>query len=146
MSVTPSGSDIVVMDSEGTVTLILNGAEAVRGGFPESATWTVKFEVPPAHGVPAIVPSVPKSNPVGREPDVTLQENGGMPPDSCRVAVYAVPPVPLGKDVVVTEGGRTICSESVADFVLSVTEVATTWTLKANISELGAVYVTEVAV
>jgi hypothetical protein len=50
-----------------------------------------------------MLPSLPKENPLGREPDATLHEKGAIPPDSCSVAVYAVPPAPFGNDVVVTE-------------------------------------------
>jgi hypothetical protein len=106
----------------------------------------VKFEVPPVHGVPAIVPSVPKVNPVGREPEVRLQEKGATPPDSCSVALYALPPAPPGSDVVVTEGGGITVNEAAADFVLSATEVATTLIERLAATGLGAVYLTEVAV
>lgn len=88
----------------------------------------MKFELPPVQGVPEMVPSLPKENPLGREPEATLHVKGAIPPDSCRVAVYAVPPVPFGNDVVVTEGGGTSCSETGADFVMSATDVATTLT------------------
>ena len=88
----------------------------------------MKFEVPPVQGVPEMVPSLPKENPLGREPDATPHEKGAIPPDSCSVAVYAVPPAPLGNDAVVTEGGGTSCIEAIADLVLSATDVATTLT------------------
>ena len=99
----------------------------------------MKFEVPPVHGVPEIVPSLPRENPVGSEPEVMLQEKGATPPDSCTVVVYAVPPVPAGSDVVVTDGGRTSVSEAVADFVVSATDVAATVTERFAVIVLGAV-------
>ena len=139
MSVIPSGKDVVVIESGEMVTLMLNGTEAVRGGVAESATCTVNFEVPPAQAVPEIVPSLPKENPVGSDPEVTLQENGPRPPDSCSVALYAPPPVPPGKEVVVTEGGGTTVSDAGIDFVLSATEVATTCTEREAVIGLGAV-------
>jgi hypothetical protein len=83
---------------------------------------------------------------VGREPEVTLQEKGATPPDSCSVALYALPPVPPGNDVVVTEGGGTTVRDAVADFVVSATDVTTTWTERLALTEAGAVYVAEVAV
>src|SRR5438034_2350832 len=91
---------------------MLKLAEAVRGGFPESASRTAKFEVPAVHGAPSIVPSVPRVNPVGKEPEATLQEKGGTPPDSCGIAVYALPPTPAGGEVVLIEGGGTTVSEA----------------------------------
>lgn len=98
----------------------------------------MKFEVPPVQGVPEIVPSLPIENPLGREPDLRLQENGETPPDSCKVAVYAVPPVPPGRDAVVIEGGGTTVSEAVADFVVSATDVAATVTERFAVIVLGA--------
>src|SRR2546429_3089502 len=74
VSATPLGNDVVPIDSGRTVTVMLKLAEAVRGGFPESASRTAKFEVPAVHGAPSIVPSVPRVNPVGKEPEATLQE------------------------------------------------------------------------
>jgi len=76
VSATPLGNDVVPIDSGRTVTVMLKLAEAVRGGFPESASRTAKFEVPAVHGAPSIVPSVPRVNPVGKEPEATLQEKG----------------------------------------------------------------------
>jgi len=99
----------------------------------------VKLETPPEHGVPAIVPSLLKANPVGREPEVTLQEKGGTPPDSCSIALYALPPVPPGSDLLVTKGEGTTVSETTADFVLSATDVATTLTERLAVTGLGAV-------
>ena len=78
-------------------------------------------------------------NPLGREPDFRLQEKGETPPDSCKVAVYAVPPVPPGRDAVVMEGGGTTVNGAGADFVASVTDVATTVTGRLAVAAPGAV-------
>ncbi len=53
---------------------MLSGALAVAGGVAESATCTVKFDVPAVVGVPVIAP-VPafKCKPSGNVPLVTLQ-------------------------------------------------------------------------
>ncbi len=49
-------------------------ALAVAGGDCESVTFTVKFEVPAAVGVPVIAPVVLSNvNPLGRPPAVMLQ-------------------------------------------------------------------------
>jgi len=139
VSATPLGNDVVPIDSGRTVTVMLKLAEAVRGGFPESASRTAKFEVPAVHGAPSIVPSVPRVNPVGKEPEATLQEKGGTPPDSCSIAVYALPTTPAGREVVLIEGGGTTVSEAASDFVLSATDVATTLTERPAVTGLGAV-------
>ena len=96
--------------------------------------------------VPEIVPPLFKENPVGREPEVMLQEYGGTPPDTCSVALYWPPAVLPGKDVVVTEGGGTTVNEVMAVFVVSAPEVAVIVIERLVVTVLGAVYVTEVGV
>lgn len=61
----------------------------------------MKFEVPDAVGVPEIAPDEAfRLSPAGREPVLTLHEYGVVPPLACKVAEYAVPTVPLGRDAV----------------------------------------------
>ena len=81
----------------------------------ESATRTVKVEVPATVGVPAITP-VPavKVSPVGRVPTVTVHEPyGGVPPDAESVTLYAVLMVALG-----SIGGVVICNGTVAGLIV----------------------------
>ena len=86
----------------------------------------MKFEIAAVHGVPEIVPLAPRVSPLGRDPEVMLQEKGGTPPDSCSATLYGPPPVSPGSAVVVIDGGGTIVSDTGTDFVLSETDVATT--------------------
>jgi hypothetical protein len=62
------------MPVNGGLMVMLSGALAVAGGVSESATCTVKFEVPTVVGVPVIAP-VPAFNckPGGKLPLVMLQ-------------------------------------------------------------------------
>ena len=57
------------------------------GGVAESATLTVKFEVPAAVGVPLIIPVAGfRESPVGRVPAVALQVRAPFPPTARREA------------------------------------------------------------
>jgi hypothetical protein len=56
-------------------------------GVAESVTWTVKLEVPDVVGVPESTPEVLKLRPAGREPTVTDQEYGGIPPLAVRLVL-----------------------------------------------------------
>jgi hypothetical protein len=135
------------MDSGSTAIAILSFADAVNGGLPESATSTVKLEVPPAVGIPVIVPSPLKLSPAGRElPETKLQVKGARPPDSCRLAVYMLPPVPPGNEVVVTDGGTTTVTELEADLPGSAIAVAVILTDRFAVTGLGAVKVVEAPV
>ena len=57
-------------------------------GVPESAAWTVKFEVPAVVGVPVIAPVLTfKLRPVGSAPTVTDQVTAPEPPVEASVAL-----------------------------------------------------------
>ena len=80
----PSGNETVVIESAGLMTM-LSALVAVTNA--ESLAATVKSAGPEAVGVPSITP-VPLSrfSPAGRDPAVTLQVTGGVPPLAARVA------------------------------------------------------------
>ena len=72
----PGGSDVVTTVSCVRIafTVMLSGADAVAGGDCESATCTVKFDVPAVVGVPVIAPVLAfKCKPSGNVPLVRLQ-------------------------------------------------------------------------
>jgi hypothetical protein len=70
----PCGSEAVLTTSGGATTVSVSVLVAVCGEAAESRTCTVKEKSPEAVGVPLIAPVEPfKLNPVGSEPDVTLQ-------------------------------------------------------------------------
>jgi hypothetical protein len=67
---------LITVGAAGTVaaTVIERLAEAVLAGLLESATVTVKLEVPAALGVPVMEPvEASRLNPAGSEPLVTFQ-------------------------------------------------------------------------
>ena len=124
-STVPFGKDDVVIESGKMVILMLRLTEAVKGGVPESAICTAKLKLPPAFGVPTIVPSLFKFRPVGREPpERRLHVSGAMPPDPWSVTLYAVPAVPSGKEVVAIDGGTATVTELDAELRLSAADVA----------------------
>lgn len=70
-----------------TFTVMLRFAVAEPFGLEESVTFTVKFEVPDAVGVPVIAPVLVFTlRPAGRLPVLMLHVYGGVPPLACRVA------------------------------------------------------------
>jgi hypothetical protein len=79
----PEGTELVVTCKEFDVaaeTVILSCCWAVSAGEDESATWTVKEELPDCDGVPVIAPDGESTKPVGSDPDATDQVYGAMPP------------------------------------------------------------------
>ena len=78
---------------------------ATLGGCSESATATVKYELPTAVGVPEIMPVRARVRPGGGFPDETFQAKGGTPPLALRVALYGELAIPCGSVVVVTTRG-----------------------------------------
>jgi hypothetical protein len=69
---------------------------------PPPVTWTVKFDVPAAVGVPLITPvEAFRLNPAGRVPAETDQLYGVVPPVAVIVWLYAVPTVPAGSGLAV---------------------------------------------
>jgi hypothetical protein len=70
-------------------------------GVEESVTFTPKLAPPEVVGVPEITPLDERLRPAGREPELSVQAYGGVPPEAARVAEYAVPTVAPGREVVV---------------------------------------------
>jgi hypothetical protein len=60
--------------------LIVSDNAAVAAPDALSVTFTVKFAVPAAVGVPEIVPLALRFRPAGRDPPASDQEYGGAPP------------------------------------------------------------------
>ena len=94
----------------------------------ESVTFTVKFALPVAVGVPVIVPVLAlRFSPVGREvPLATLKASAPAPPVSAIVWLYATPTTPAGSDWAGIEGNGVTTMLSEADLVASATDVAAT--------------------
>lgn len=69
---------------------------------PESATRTVKLDVPRALGVPLITPAADKVRPAGRLPLATDQVYGATPPEALKVVEYGTNLVAVGRVVVAT--------------------------------------------
>ena len=79
------GSEVVVIASCGAATAIESIAVLLCGGELASVTVTLNVVVPPDVGVPLTMPLVASTSPTGSEPDVTVHEYGGVPPDAWRV-------------------------------------------------------------
>src|ERR1700686_5226081 len=92
------------------LTVMLSCFVAVSAGLPESATWTVKVDVPVAVGIPEITPLLFRLNPVGSLPEAKLHVRAPAPPLACRVTEYAAPTVPAvrGEVVATVSGGGNI--------------------------------------
>lgn len=82
-------------------TAIVSVALEVCGDELWSVTVAVKMLVPVPVGVPEIAPEEESDNPAGRLPEVIDQLYGAVPPVAVNVALYAVPCVALGNEVVV---------------------------------------------
>ncbi|HUD68512.1 MAG TPA: hypothetical protein VMQ17_28270 [Candidatus Sulfotelmatobacter sp.] len=141
MPIVPAGNDAVVMLNAGggfTVKVIAL-LEDIFTALEESVTWNVTDPLPPPVGVPEITPVLAlKLSPGGNDPAVMLHLYGLVPPDSASVALYALPAVAAGIEVVVTAGGGLTLICKVATFVGSVTEVAVTVAANALLTEAGA--------
>jgi hypothetical protein len=89
MPADPAGNEAVEMLT--TVTTVrLSCACAVAtppGTADESATWTVKVEVPGTVGSPVTVPDLLNDKPVGNAPLAKLQVSIPAPPVASRVAL-----------------------------------------------------------
>ena len=83
----PPGSDAVVMFSGTLATAIDMAAEAVSAGLLESVASTVKEVTAPGPvGVPVMAPVLlSRLRPIGREPEVTDQVTGDVPPEEASV-------------------------------------------------------------
>lgn len=97
-------------DPDGAETLMDSLAEAACEAA--SLTCSVKAEVPAPEGVPEMVPDVLNVRPDGREPLITAQEYGGVPPLAVAVAVKDFAVVPPGRlAVVICKGGTILFGE-----------------------------------
>jgi hypothetical protein len=136
----PLGSEEVTIASGAGLTVRLSCFVAVSEGLPESATWTVKVDVPVAVGVPEITPPL-RVKPLGSapEPEAKLHVRAPAPPLACKVTEYGAPTVPAVRgDAVVTVGGGVTVMVTDADFVASATEVAVTVTVRFAVTGVGA--------
>jgi hypothetical protein len=103
----PAGREVVVIViAESTV--MLRFWRAVSPSL--SAALTVICDVPAALGVPPISPDEASVRPAGSDPENKDHVYPPEPPVAVRVDEYAVPTVPTGSDVVVTETGGLIVS------------------------------------
>ena len=110
----PPGNDVVVTvgGCAAATTAMLNAFVPLL--FAASVTCIVNDTVPAAVGVPEIMPvDATKLSPAGNVPALTLQVYGVVPPLACSVVEYAVPVVPPGSDVVVTNGGCAIVATTI---------------------------------
>jgi len=100
----------------------------------------VILKVPAVVGFPVIAPVLAfKLSPAGSVPLVMLHVNGGTPPASCKITLYAVPTVPFAREVVVTDGGGVTVMLSVAVLVVSLTDAAVSVTVRFAATLAGAV-------
>jgi hypothetical protein len=97
--IVPFGSDAVVIVSVSGATAMLSAFDAEL--LPLSTTVTVKFAVPGAVGVPAMLPLAARLSPAGGEPAERIQTYPPVPPLAASACVYGVPTFPPGRDVVV---------------------------------------------
>ena len=81
----PVDSVVVTMARGAGFTAMLSCFVAVSAGLPESATCTVKVEVPVAVGVPEITPLALRLNPLGSVPEAKLHVRAPTPPLACSV-------------------------------------------------------------
>jgi len=120
-----------------TVTLRFPTADCTPA-LLESVAFTVKLVVPPGPaGVPVMCPDESMLNPTGKLPLLTFSVTIPAPPEVATVWLYAVPCVPAGSEVVVTDGVGVTLMVTDADFVESVTDVAVTVAVPV-LPELGA--------
>ncbi len=116
-------------------------ADVTFPALEESVTSKVTVPPPPPVGVPLTTPVLAaKLNPGGNVPFVMLHVNGLVPPDSVRVALYAAPGITVGRDeeVVVMAGGALTFTCKVANFEVSVIDVAVIVAVNALVTDAGA--------
>ena len=106
------------MESVVAAMVSVSVTDFVCTGPLESVTVNVTPPDAVAVGVPVIAPVDAFSvNPAGRLPPVTVHVYGEVPPLTASEALYAVPTVPAGSDVVVMlSADATIVSVTVTDF------------------------------
>lgn len=80
------------VDPAGAIARVKDLAAVCCVGAVESATFAVKLNVPDAVGVPEMTPLfAPRTNPVGKLPELRLQEYGAVPPEASSISRYLVP-------------------------------------------------------
>lgn len=120
----------VTVTATGATTVRVNGCVDVCFGEAESMTSTVILNWPVCEVVPETDPADWTVIPLGSEPEKSVHVKGIVPPVAVRVFEYPIPPVALGKDVVVMLiGGGVTVTDAVADLVVSATLVAVTVTV-----------------
>lgn len=112
------------------LTVSVNDRVAVCCGDEESFTGTVKVNAPVCVVVPERIPPELRLNPLGSEPEDTVQLYGVLPPVALIVLEYAVPAVAAGTPTVVMLSAlvefAVIVTEAAPDFVGSAWLVAVT--------------------
>jgi hypothetical protein len=82
---------------------MLTGPATDCVGAEESVAFTVKVAVPAIVGVPVTEQLALIDKPLGREPEITAQVYGDVPPETTMLALYGTETVPLGRDDVPSE-------------------------------------------
>jgi len=96
----PLGREVVVTVRGGALIVMVTFPVLVCAGLLESVTVTDAVKGPAAVGVPVTWPAELMESPAGRPVAVKLY--GVVPPEAVTVALYAVPTVPFGREVVVS--------------------------------------------
>ena len=103
-----------------------------------SFTVTTKVAEPATVGTPEIVPAADMLRPAGNP--VALKDSGAVPPEAEKLAVYAVPTVPFGAEVVViTRGAGAMVT--LKDFAIATLPCAASFrlTLTVNLPAVAGV-------
>src|SRR6478735_298543 len=117
-----------------------NALVLTRGGDAESATRTVKKNVPAVVGVPAIVPELLSVTPGGNDPAARLHEYEGRPPLALSVLEYGEATMPTASDAVDTEtgGGAMVTERDLVPVPVGTSESATC-TVNSNVPAVRGV-------
>jgi hypothetical protein len=111
LPVCPEGHELVVICTAVIAAATVSVSDLVvvcAVGVVESAIFAVKLNEPDAVGVPEIVPVVADSvRPLGKDPALTLQLYGVVPPVAPNVVEYTTPACPEGTELVVIWTGVT---------------------------------------
>jgi hypothetical protein len=111
----PLGSAVVTSVRGAGLMVISNGPEVALTEY-RSVTRTVNVDVPGVVGVPEIRPlALPRIRPGGSWPVARDQVRDAVPLETIRVCKYAKPTSPLGKEVVLIDGGGLMISGNVLE-------------------------------
>jgi hypothetical protein len=98
ISTVPFGRELVPMTTPFFgFTVNEKACSAVWGDAEESTTWSVKLNCPDAVAVPVMPPLLASVRPEGRDPEITENLYGEVPPVACTDAVYETPTAAVGK-------------------------------------------------